>query len=120
MIRNNRATLAILVAFALLGFVPSATAQVDDTALFSTAVPPNVMLLVDNSGSMHHIVWHPDFPSDFDPTDTVTNPGACNVYVNDNQYFYTADTTITQCGKTVTLWYDAAISRTRSGSWAAT
>jgi len=53
------------IALALLGLVAvglgaPATAQ-DDTALFSAAVPPNVMLMVDNSGSMNEIMWHPDF-----------------------------------------------------------
>jgi type IV pilus assembly protein PilY1 len=39
-----------------------ASAQtVNDTALFSAVVPPNVMLLVDNSGSMNNVVWHPAY-----------------------------------------------------------
>lgn len=56
--RLTRAALALgLVALAL---GRPAAAQ-DDTALFSTAVPPNVMLMVDNSGSMNEVMWHPSF-----------------------------------------------------------
>ncbi|MCP3977221.1 MAG: hypothetical protein GY720_22255, partial [bacterium] len=55
-------TLSLLsVAILGLGGIP---ALADDQALFTTAVPPNVVLMVDNSGSMHHVVWHPNF----DPT----------------------------------------------------
>jgi Tfp pilus tip-associated adhesin PilY1 len=32
----------------------------DDSTLFSASVPPNVMLVVDNSGSMNEIMWHPN------------------------------------------------------------
>lgn len=31
----------------------------DDTAIFTAQVPPNVMILLDNSGSMNEIMWHP-------------------------------------------------------------
>ena len=31
----------------------------DDTALFSTSFPPNVLLMVDNSNSMNEIMRHP-------------------------------------------------------------
>lgn len=49
-----------LLGLAALALGAPAAAQ-DDTALFSTAVPPNVMLMVDNSGSMNEVMWHPDF-----------------------------------------------------------
>ncbi len=39
-------------------------ALADDTALFSTRVPPNVMIVLDNSGSMSNVVWHPAFRID--------------------------------------------------------
>jgi type IV pilus assembly protein PilY1 len=51
------ASLAAL--FALVSASP-ATAQ-DDSALFSTSVAPNVVFVVDNSGSMNEIMWHPNF-----------------------------------------------------------
>jgi len=59
-----------------------ATAQTgDDTVLFSTVVPPNVVLLMDNSGSMHHIVWHPDFDPALSPT--------CQYWSNSLTYYVT-------------------------------
>lgn len=65
-------------ALTLLG-AGEAAAQVDDQALFTTAVPPNVILMVDNSGSMHHVVWHPAY----DPTVVAT----CNYFNNGAAYF---------------------------------
>ena len=59
-----------LALFALAGAMP-AGAQ-DDTALFSTVVPPNVMLMIDNSGSMNEVMWHPNF--------VVSAPGACPIF----------------------------------------
>jgi type IV pilus assembly protein PilY1 len=81
---NLRITaLSLAIAFALAG---SASAQsTDDTALFSTVVPPNVVLLVDNSGSMEHIVWHPMY----DPTVTP----ACNYFDNNRNYKIDPDST---------------------------
>mgnify|MGYP003449992872 FL=1 len=52
-------TTALAVCAALLA--SSAGRAEDDTALFSVNVPPNVLLVVDNSGSMNNMVWHPDF-----------------------------------------------------------
>jgi len=49
------AVLAIL-AGALLG--PKRGAS-DDTAVFTANVPPNVLILIDNSVSMNEIMWHP-------------------------------------------------------------
>jgi type IV pilus assembly protein PilY1 len=66
------------VAASLLA-APALAQTVNDTALFSAVVPPNVMLLVDNSGSMNHVVWHPAY-----------NPSAvntCNYWNNDGNYF---------------------------------
>ena len=68
-ISKVRATLTLAAAIFLLapqdaGWA-TATAT-DDTALFSTAVPPNVVLILDNSGSMNHAVWQPAFMA-FDP-----------------------------------------------------
>ncbi|MCP3984875.1 MAG: hypothetical protein GY723_10835 [bacterium] len=69
-------TLSLLsVAILGLGGTP---ALADDQALFTTAVPPNVVLMVDNSGSMHHVVWHPNF----DPT--VSPP--CGYFLDDDTY----------------------------------
>ena len=63
-LRRAFVALATVAALVLPGF---AGAQ-DDADLFATQVPPNVMLLVDNSGSMHSLVWH----AAFDPSATPT------------------------------------------------
>ncbi|MCG8591580.1 MAG: hypothetical protein MJE66_19970 [Proteobacteria bacterium] len=47
------------ILWAAFGLASSAGA--DDTVLFSTAVPPNVVILVDTSGSMVEQVFHPEF-----------------------------------------------------------
>ncbi|MFI5319158.1 MAG: hypothetical protein ACHQ6V_06230, partial [Myxococcota bacterium] len=52
---------------------------VNDTALFSAVVPPNVMLLVDNSGSMNEVVWHPSFPP--------AGPYGCTYFNNADTYY---------------------------------
>jgi Tfp pilus tip-associated adhesin PilY1 len=49
---------ASVAALLALVTVAPAAAQ-DDTALFGASVPPNVLLVVDNSGSMNEIMWHP-------------------------------------------------------------
>lgn len=78
MIRNLARSTRTLVAAAL--FTAPAFAQtVNDTALFSAVVPPNVMLLVDNSGSMNTIVWHPSYS----PTAAHT----CNYFTDANTYY---------------------------------
>jgi type IV pilus assembly protein PilY1 len=58
---------------------PSLSQTVNDTALFTAVVPPNVMLLVDNSGSMNSVVWYPGY----DPT----APNGCNFFNNNADYF---------------------------------
>lgn len=70
-----RFVLAAIVGLVLSG--PRA-GHADDTVLFSTAVPPNVVIMMDNSGSMNHVVWHPAF----DPTVTPT----CQYWDDDRQY----------------------------------
>jgi len=58
------------LAFALGVLLASAAGVLaDDTDLFSTNVPPNVVLIFDNSGSMNNVVWHPAYQPDvvYDP-----------------------------------------------------
>ena len=50
-----------LLALALLLAPAAATAQSGDLDILSSAVPPNVMVLFDNSGSMNHHLWDDDF-----------------------------------------------------------
>ncbi len=78
----NRIRIA-LAALAVAGFALPAAAQNDDTVLFSTIVPPNVMIIMDNSGSMNHIVWHPAFNPNATPT--------CGYWSNTRDYNVTTN-----------------------------
>lgn len=44
-----------------LGFLASGNAKADETDLFTTAVAPNVLIVLDNSGSMNTVNLHPDY-----------------------------------------------------------
>jgi type IV pilus assembly protein PilY1 len=70
-----------LAALALAAglMLPAAAGRADDTALFSAAVPPNVLLVIDNSGSMNEVVWHPAY-------DPAGNP-SCNYWDDDETYY---------------------------------
>ena len=71
---NKRALFAGLL---VVLFTSSAYAQ-DDINLLTKVVPPNVMILVDNSGSMAHGMWHGDFDQKvFYDIGTVTT--ACDI-----------------------------------------
>lgn len=98
---RRRIVRALAAVLLMLGSGPAA-AQEDDTALFSTAqVAPNVLLLMDNSASMNHLIWHPAF----DPAGS----HSCNNWNPD--VFFTADPnggdiTLTRCGNTRTIPVD--------------
>jgi len=97
--QRTRFPLAIIgVALAAYLASPGVSRATDDTALFSVAVPPNVMLMVDNSGSMNHAVWHPAFDSSATPS--------CNYYNNSTTYSFDHNLTRSRCGKTLTIYYD--------------
>lgn len=60
--RHRLVALARLVALcALAALAAPGTPSADDTAVFSTSVPPNVLLVIDNSGSMNEIITHPAY-----------------------------------------------------------
>jgi Tfp pilus tip-associated adhesin PilY1 len=69
----DRRKLGIFGLFALVVALaaPAARAQ-DDTALFTAAVPPNVLLVVDTSGSMREIMYHPAYEQ--------SSPNACAIF----------------------------------------
>jgi len=93
---------ALAAALALV--LPGASGRADDTALFTTTVPPNVMLLVDNSGSMNHIVWHPAYDPDVAPSCSNWNTGDPNT-----TWVFSSNLTITACGNTRTLYADTSL-----------
>lgn len=96
----DRRQLGLFGAFALAAVLAAGAARAqDDTDLFTVAVPPNVLLLVDNSGSMNHIVWHPTF----DPS----APTSCNYYTD--VLFRTSNLTATRCGTTRTYYVDPEV-----------
>ena len=93
----------LTVALLLICLTPLAAGG-SDTDLFSVSVPPNVMLVVDNSGSMNNVVWHEQFDPTVDPT--------CTHYDNDTTYSFNAVLTFTVCSNTRTLYPDPGI-----GGW---
>ncbi|MFT5695099.1 MAG: type IV pilus assembly protein PilY1 [Myxococcota bacterium] len=97
----NLLTTAIIATASL--YASSAFAA-GDSDLFSASVAPNVVLMVDNSGSMNHVVWHPSF----DPTQTPT----CTRYNNSSTYYYSSTLSFSQCGNSRTLYPDPGI-----GGW---
>ena len=77
MLRLRNRSLCTFAAAALAAGAVQAQ-SVNDTALFTAVVPPNVMLLVDNSGSMNTVVWYPGY----DPSAVNT----CNYFDNNTVY----------------------------------
>ena len=75
--------------------------RADDSSLFTVNVPPNVMLLMDNSGSMNNVVWHEAFDPSEDPE--------CDYYSNGETYYFNGTFTTTHCGNTRTLYVDAEL-----------
>lgn len=105
-LRSTRVLLVLLTAAAWL--VPGRVGiAADDSDLFSTAVPPNVVLLVDNSGSMNNVVWHPAF----DPTKPSSFYGCTNwsSATGTEESNYSSSTTISRCGNSRTIFVDSAI-----------
>jgi len=107
-IRFPRAILAVVAVGVSLGLVivPPAGSVIDDTVLFSTNVTPNVLLVVDNSGSMSYIVWH----EDYDPNVAST----CSHWADNDTEFLNSDQTIdltweAGCGRKRTLYHDIKI-----------
>jgi len=103
----DRRTLGLLTAIALGAVLAVAPARAqDDTDLFTVAVPPNVLLLMDNSGSMNQIVWHPDF----DPNATYScNPGTGGWDSGNNLNTWTSHQSRTRCGTTRTYYVDPEV-----------
>ncbi len=97
--KTTAIVLALLLSIAVVP--PSALGQAeDDLFLFTTSVPPNVMILLDNSGSMNHIVWHPAF----DPAKTYD----CDDFNPGWNYQVPSSGNATYCGVTRKLYHDSS------------
>lgn len=72
------AVLSLYLVAPVYGFTPS-----DSPLLSAAAVTPNVMLLIDDSGSMNNIIW----AAGFDPAATQTRTYACNASNNCNDRY---------------------------------
>ena len=60
--QNARASLAAGLALALAALLTAQGVLAEgDSELFRANVPPNIMIIADNSGSMQNAVWHPDY-----------------------------------------------------------
>ena len=104
----------LIAALLIIAYAPLASAQTeDDLFLFTSSVSPNVLVQLDNSGSMNHIVWHPDFDPDGDYD--------CDYFDNYGKTRYITETwgyaplsngagTYTFCGRTRTIYHDTASS----------
>jgi len=95
----------LLIVLALL--VPGRAGLADDAVLFSTTVAPNVLIVADNSGSMEHIVWHPDF----DPNDPAS--WGCNHFPTSGHVTLSGPASGTICGNSRTVFVDPETQETR-------
>ena len=129
--RTHRLSSLVALAVALSFAAWPQAGRANDADLFTTtAVTPNVLLLIDNSASMNHIIWHDNFVNGTQYTcnqtaygawdGTTTNTGAFDpnaVYFFDGNRFGFYDAlggfqtlsnykTQTHCGRTRDLIHD--------------
>ncbi len=96
-------TLALALLFMagfLAGLTSPASAQTeDDLFLFTSSVSPNVLIQLDNSGSMNHIVWHPAY----DPEEN----NDCDDFNSNGTYYIYQTKTYEFCDRTRTIYHDS-------------
>lgn len=95
----------VLCALAVAALLPSSARSEDDTSLFSVSVAPNVMIMIDNSGSMNELVWHPDFNPALTYSCNTTNGGFTSML-----QFSSTSITRTVCGRTRTFYSDPLVT----------
>ncbi|MFB0978278.1 MAG: hypothetical protein QMC73_11485, partial [Myxococcota bacterium] len=87
---------------------PLTSAAADDLYLLSTSVSPNVVVLLDTSGSMSHLEWHPAF-------DPEAESYGCSYFSSQSRWYaWQFDSFETECGRTRKIykptgsdtWYD--------------
>lgn len=96
-------TTALAVCAAL--FASSSGRADDDTALFSVNVPPNVLLIMDNSGSMNEMVWHPGY----DPSATYSCNTGNGGFTSEQSYGSGTSRTLSRCTRTRTIYLDPSV-----------
>ena len=85
---TRRASLGLALAVLVAGLtLPNPPGFASDTDLFTAAVPPNVVFIVDNSISMKHLVWHPAYDASVPNTD-------CTYYAK-NQFVWFSSSIVT-------------------------
>jgi type IV pilus assembly protein PilY1 len=100
-----------LIALALVLLLASDARAQGDLDLLTTTVPPNVMILFDNSGSMNHHLWD----DDFDPALTYASwCGLASGPTSSVTYSISPGGptwNLTLCGVTRTLYHDTTTSQ---------
>ncbi len=97
---DHRFGVLVVLAALLCSFAAGAQQTEDDIFLFTSSVSPNVMIQLDNSGSMNNIVWHPDFDS--------SATYDCANFSSNAEYLVSSTRDYTFCGRTRTLYHDTA------------
>ncbi|MCH2171178.1 hypothetical protein MK489_10375 [Myxococcota bacterium] len=111
-IRIRQGWVGLAAAVAVLVGTDSATAQ--DSNLFQVRVAPNVMLMVDNSASMNHVVWHPAYDPDsssscgFFPEETIRVHSYYSWGGSGDRYIPPG--TYTLCGNTREIFADSIVT----------
>jgi len=124
LLRINGTRAGRVAALVLLACFTPSMAVAQDSQLFTVAVPPNVMLVVDNSGSMNHVVWHPAFEPTVTPTCSCFSDST--IYVKSG-YSFSAGVcgvgntispgTYTACGNTREIFEDPEVLADGHETW---
>jgi len=90
----------LVLLTALFAAAPASAQSEDDLFLFTTSVAPNVLIQLDNSLSMNHIVWHPAF----DPNTKYD----CEDFDPERTYYISSSGSEKHCGRTRKVHHDSS------------
>ena len=89
----------ILILFILI-YIPLNKLYADDTEIFTVRVDPNILIIMDNSGSMNEVIYHKNYSPFTTYAGNFTSGSIYRMYHSDYQFMnYTAN------GKTISLLY---------------